>query len=58
MVHGESVMLTSTCENMNAQANQKRKGKIPSLVDIKKEVKCYFYKKKGHVIKDYTKFKK
>ncbi|KAL5773014.1 hypothetical protein ACOSP7_012630 [Xanthoceras sorbifolium] len=39
------------------QANQ-GKGKIPPKADIKKESKCFFCKKKGHMKKDCVKFKK
>ena len=35
----------------------KRKGKIPVQPGIKKESKCFFYKKKGHMKKDCSKFK-
>ena len=35
----------------------KRKGNIPIQSGIKKESKCFFYKKKGHMKKDYSKFK-
>ena len=35
----------------------KRKGKIPIQSGIKKESKCFFFKKKGHMKKDCSKFK-
>ena len=38
------------------RANQKGKGKLPAQVDIKKESKCFFCKKKGHAKKDCEKF--
>ena len=39
-----------------SQANQKGKGKIPPHVGIKKDSKCFFCKKKGHMKKECTKF--
>ena len=41
--------------NMNQSknhANKKGKSKITPQGDIKKESKCFFYKKKGHMKKD------
>lgn len=35
----------------------RNKGKIPPQPDIKKESKCFFYKKKWHMKKDCSKFK-
>jgi len=40
------------------QANQKGKGKIPPQAGIKKDSKCFFYKKKGHMKKEFAKFQK
>lgn len=54
----ENVMLTTTHWNRKAQTNQNGKGEIPPQVDIKKEAKSCFYKKKGHEKKGYAKFKK
>ena len=53
---GESALLT-THERKKKQAQHKEKGKVPIQADIKKESKCFFYKKKGHMKKDYVKFK-
>ena len=41
-----------------SQAVQKRKQQIPPKSDIKKDEKCFFYKKKGHVKKKCLKFHK
>ena len=41
-----------------SQANQKGKHQIPPKVDIKKDEKRFFYKKKGHVKKKCLKFQK
>ncbi|KAI9170264.1 hypothetical protein LWI28_025254 [Acer negundo] len=41
-----------------SQANQKGKGKIPPQADIKKDSKCFFCKKKGHMKKKCAKFQK
>ena len=34
------------------KAKNKGKGKLEPMLDIKKESKCFFYKKKGHMKKD------
>jgi hypothetical protein len=54
---GENAMLAMQGKD-KTQANKKRKGKMPLQVDIKKESSCFFYKKKGHMKKEYTKFQK
>ena len=38
------------------QSKKNEKGKIPHQSDIKKESKCFFCKKKGHVEKDCVKY--
>ncbi|PIN14720.1 hypothetical protein CDL12_12642 [Handroanthus impetiginosus] len=53
----ESAML-ATQEKEKVQANKKEKGKIHSQIDIKKEFKCHFCKKKGHIKRDCVKFQK
>ena len=64
---GKSVMLATTFGKKKrndtshiytSKSNQKGKGRIPPQADIKKENKCFFYKRKGHVNKDCPKFKK
>ena len=64
---GDSAMLATTfgknkrndtSQTYNSKSNQKRKGRIPPQDDIKKENKCFFCKRKGHVKKDCHKFKK
>ena len=64
---GESAMLATTfgknkrndtSQTYTFKSNQKGKGRIPPQVDIKKENKCFFCKKKGQVKKDCPKFKK
>ena len=47
-----------TSQTYTSKSNQKGKGRIPPQVDIKKENKCFFCKRKGHVKKDCPKFKK
>ncbi|PON44942.1 hypothetical protein TorRG33x02_329880, partial [Trema orientale] len=42
---GESVLTTTQRKNQK-QAKKKGKGKIPPQADIKKESKCFFYKRK------------
>ena len=42
---------------MNRNDQAKRKGKIPIQSGIKKESKCFFCKKKGHMKKDCSKFR-
>ncbi|TXG69669.1 hypothetical protein EZV62_004604 [Acer yangbiense] len=54
---GESAMLTTHGKG-KSQANQKGKGKIPLQADIKKDSKCFFCKKKGHMKKECVKFQK
>ena len=53
----ESAFMATQGKNNN-QARQKRKVKVPRQAEIKKESNCFFYKKKGHVKKDYVKFQK
>ena len=55
MEEGERVNLTTFGKNKKSQVNNK--GKIPVQPDIKKESKCFFCKKKGHMKKDCLKFK-
>ena len=57
MEQGESAML-ATHGKGKSQANQKGKGKMPPQTDIKKDSKCFFCKKKGHMKKECTKFQK
>ncbi|PIN13318.1 hypothetical protein CDL12_14061 [Handroanthus impetiginosus] len=57
IVLGESAML-ATQGKEKVQANKKENGKILVQTDIKKEPKCHFYKKKGHIKKDCVKFQK
>ncbi|KAL5810495.1 hypothetical protein ACOSQ3_027207 [Xanthoceras sorbifolium] len=57
MEQSDSVILATQGKG-KIQANQKGKGKIPPKADIKKESKCFFCKKKGHMKKDCAKFKK
>ena len=56
MEEGEKVNLTVPGKKKD-QAKQKGKGKIPPQSDIKKELRCFFCKKKGHVKKNCSKFK-
>ena len=51
----ESAFLTNQGNNKD-QAKNKGKGKVPTQADIKKESKCFFCKKKGHIKKDCAKF--
>ena len=53
---GESVHLSTQGKSKN-QAKKKGKEKMSPQGGIKKESKCYFYKKKGHIKKDCIKFK-
>ena len=53
----QSAHLVVQGKNKN-QAKQKGKCKIPTQVDIEKESKCLFYKKNGHMKKDWVKYKK
>ncbi|KAL5738039.1 hypothetical protein ACOSP7_030800 [Xanthoceras sorbifolium] len=57
MEQGDNAMLAIQGKG-KTEANHKDKGKIPPKVDIKKESKCFFCKKKGHMKKDCAKFKK
>jgi len=50
-----SLFVPTKRENMS-QAKNKGKGKIPPQCGIKKESKCFFCKKKGHMKKDCTMF--
>jgi transposase InsO family protein len=54
---GESAMLATRGKG-KSQANQKGKGKVPPQTDIKKDSKCFFCKKKGHMKKECAKFQK
>ena len=55
----ENVNLTTPGKNKKKdQAKDKGKGKIPPQKDIKKEIVCFFCKKKGHVKKQCSKFMK
>uniref|UniRef100_A0A2N9F8E4 CCHC-type domain-containing protein n=1 Tax=Fagus sylvatica TaxID=28930 RepID=A0A2N9F8E4_FAGSY len=56
-LEGESAML-ATHGKGKSQANQKGKVKMPPQTDIKKDSKCFFCKKKGHMKKECTKFQK
>ena len=65
MEQGESAMLVTEAKYHNRvrnqsknQADKKGENKIPPQGDIKKESKCFFCKKKGHMKKDCAKFKK
>ncbi|KAF7835748.1 Retrovirus-related Pol polyprotein from transposon TNT 1-94 [Senna tora] len=53
---GESAHLANQGKDKN-QAKKKGKGKAPIQGGIKKESKCFFCKKKGHMKKDCMKFK-
>ncbi|KAL0443938.1 UNVERIFIED_CONTAM: hypothetical protein Slati_2116500, partial [Sesamum latifolium] len=53
---GESVHMATQGKN-KGQAKGKEKAKIPPHAEIKKESKCFFCKKKGHIKKDCPKFK-
>uniref|UniRef100_A0A2N9I4A8 Retrovirus-related Pol polyprotein from transposon TNT 1-94 n=1 Tax=Fagus sylvatica TaxID=28930 RepID=A0A2N9I4A8_FAGSY len=57
MEQGESAMLATRGKG-KSQANQKGKGKMPPQTDIKKDSKCFFCKKKGHMKKECAKFQK
>ena len=54
---GESAFMATQGKNKD-QARQKGKGKVPPQANIKKESKCFFCKKKGHVKKNCVKFQK
>ena len=64
---GESAMLATTfgknkrndtSHTYTSKSNHKGKGRIPPQANIKKENKCFFYKRNEHVKKDCPKFKK
>ena len=55
MEQGENVTLL-TQKKGKSQANRKGKHQIPPKADIKKDEKCFFYKKKGHMKKKCLKF--
>ena len=46
-----------TSPTYTSKSNQKGKCRIPPQANIKKENKCFFCKRKGHVKKDCPKFK-
>ena len=48
MEQGENVTFLMQKKG-KSQANRKWKHQIPPKVDIKKDEKCFFYKKKEHV---------
>ena len=52
---GESAFMTTQGKKTN-QANNRSKRKAPHETDIKKEVKCRFCRKKGHIRQDCVKF--
>ncbi|XP_047258393.1 uncharacterized protein LOC124890646 [Capsicum annuum] len=54
---GESAF-TTTQGQKSHQANKNLKGKAPLDSDVKKEFKCRFCGKKGHIKKDYVKFQR
>ena len=60
MEQGESAMLVTQRKGKKgkSQASQKEKQQIPPKSDIKKDEKCFFCKKKGHVKKKCLKFHK
>ncbi|RVW94613.1 Retrovirus-related Pol polyprotein from transposon TNT 1-94 [Vitis vinifera] len=60
MEPGESAMLVTQNKGKKgkSQASQKEKQQIPPKFDIKKDEKCFFCKKKGHVKKKCLKFQK
>ena len=60
---GESALMVTTRgknktdkHQANQKAYQQGKGKIPPQADIKKEARCFFCKRKGHIKKECTKF--
>ena len=65
MEQEKSAMLVTEAKYLNQgrnhsknQANKKGKHKVPTYGSIKKESKCFFCKKEGHVKKGCAKFKK
>ena len=54
-IDGTGRELTNQGKNKD-QAKNKGKGKVPAQADIKKEPKCLFCKKNGHIKKDCAKF--
>jgi len=54
---GEGTLMAIEGKDQN-QAKKKGKGKKPPQGGIKKESKCFFCKKKGHMKKGCTKFQK
>ena len=54
---GESASMPMERNDQN-QAKKKGKGKIPPQGGIKKDNRCFFFKKKGHMKKGCTKFQK
>ncbi|XP_052194733.1 uncharacterized protein LOC127802762 [Diospyros lotus] len=57
MEMGEIAYMATQGKNKFTQARHKGKGKIPIQPKVKKESKCFFCKKKGHLKKDCLKFK-
>ena len=57
MEMGESAMLETRGKG-KSQANHKGNDKVPPQANIKKDSKCFFYKKKGHMKKECAKFQK
>jgi hypothetical protein len=55
MEEGEKVNLT--IQGKKKKVSAKDRGNIPPQPIIKKESTCFFCKKKGHMKKDYLKFK-
>ncbi|KAL0404374.1 UNVERIFIED_CONTAM: Retrovirus-related Pol polyprotein from transposon TNT 1-94 [Sesamum radiatum] len=56
MEAGESVHMATQGKNKD-QVKENGKTKVPPHAEIKKESKCFFCKKKGHIKKDCPKFK-
>ena len=54
---GESAFMATQGKNKN-HAKQKGKDQVPPQAKINKESKCFFCKKKGHMMKDCVKFQK
>ena len=52
MEEGEKVHFTLLGSSKKKKAKNKGKGKFKPTSDIKKESKCFFCKKKGHMNKD------